>query len=140
MMTLRERIIHAILFEIGAASVTTVAVLGATEHDAQTAMIMSVLISLMAVLWNLLFNAIFDRFFTGKREQRGIFLRMGHSIAFEGGLLIATIPLVAYFLEMTWLQAFWADIGITLIILVYTFIFNWIYDHLRLFFISSDAV
>lgn len=58
-------------------------------------------------------------------------MRILHAIGFEGGLLIATVPMIAYMLQMSVIDALILDIGLTLCILVYTFIFQWCYDHIE---------
>lgn len=45
--------------------------------------------------------------------------------------MLATIPMVAYAMEMSIWQAILLDFSMTMCILVYTFIFQWCYDHLE---------
>ena len=61
-------------------------------------------------------------------NKRPVWLRMFHAIFFETCLIILTIPMVAWWLDMTLLEAFITDIGFTLFFLIYAFIFNWAYD------------
>ncbi|TDQ59506.1 putative membrane protein [Mesocricetibacter intestinalis] len=136
-MHTKERIFHAALFELILIVLSVIGLAWLTEHDSRDLLHMTVIISLIAMLWNFIFNWIFDRFFTGARENRRLTLRLFHAVAFEGGLLIFTIPFIAYMLQVDWLTAFVMDIGLTLAVLVYTVIFNWIYDHLRLKFIAA---
>src|SRR5690606_29358554 len=84
-----------------------------------------------SVLWNMLFNHYFEKFEARHHLKRTIKVRIAHAIGFEGGLMLATIPIVAYALHMSLAQAFLLDLALTLCILVYTFIFQWIYDHLE---------
>lgn len=129
-MTVKERIFHAILFEIGAISVATLAVV-ISGKNGQSALAVSLVMAIMAMVWNMIFNSIFDYFVTGKREQRSIRLRIVHTLLFEGILILATMPVIALMMNLTLWQAFWADIGLTTLIVIYTFIFNWSYDMLR---------
>lgn len=55
-------------------------------------------------------------------------VRILHAIGFEGDLMLVTILMVAYAMEMSIGQAILLDLSITLCILVYTFIFQWCYD------------
>ena len=48
---------------------------------------------------NLIFNYFLDKVFTGPREKRGVIFRTLHAISFEGGLLIFTVPIIAYFFK-----------------------------------------
>lgn len=134
MMTLKERLLHSVLFELGAICVATSAVLLFSPKQGGTALGVSVLMAVAAMAWNLVFNSIFDKIFTAPRETRGLGLRIAHTLAFEGGLLLATVPMIAYFLKLTLWQAFWADIGLTALITAYALAFNWVYDHARLKF------
>ncbi|PJG82477.1 PACE efflux transporter [Caviibacterium pharyngocola] len=135
-MQFKERIFHAVLFEVLAVLLTTIGMAIFTKHETSAIFGTIVAISLTAVVWNFVFNYFFDKVFTGAREKRSIKLRTAHTVIFELGLLIFTIPLVAYLLNVDWWTAFVMDIGMTLFIMVYTFVFNWCYDHLRLRFVA----
>lgn len=135
MMTLKERLLHSALFEIGAVGVSTIAMLLVSPEKGSTALGVGVLMSVVAMVWNLIFNSIFDKIFTAPRETRGIVIRILHTVMFECGLLIATVPMIAYFLQLTLWQALMADIGLTILIMIYALIFNWIYDNVRLKFV-----
>lgn len=137
MMTLKERIFHSVLFEAGAVSVATLAVILVSSQKSSTAIGVGILMAAIAMAWNFVFNSIFDRIFTAPRETRGLGLRLFHTLTFEFGLLFATVPLIAHFLQLTLWQAFWADIGLTVLITVYALIFNWIYDNVRLKFVAA---
>lgn len=126
-----ERIFHAVLFEIGAI-ISTVWLMGSvTEHSNGLLTTTIILISLIALSWNVVFNALFDKLFQGERLARGLSVRLLHTIGFELGLLAFTLPLVAYMLNIGWWEAFLMDIGMTLIVMGYSLIFNWCYDYLR---------
>ncbi|OOF63001.1 hypothetical protein BKL51_08955 [Rodentibacter sp. Ppn85] len=135
MMTLKERLLHSALFEIGAVGVSATVMLLVSPEKGGAALGVGILISLVAMAWNLIFNSIFDKIFTAPRETRGLGMRIFHTVMFEGGLLVATIPMIAYFLQLTLWQALMADIGLTILIMVYALIFNWIYDNVRLKFV-----
>ncbi|MGQ0286697.1 PACE efflux transporter [Pasteurellaceae bacterium 22721_9_1] len=134
-----ERFFHAVLFEILAIFISIIAIKLFSHHPTTETTIVVVLISVIAVIWNMIFNWIFDLFFTGAREKRSFKLRLFHTFAFEGGLLLFTLPVVAYVLQINYLAAFIMDIGLTLLILVYTFIFNWLYDNIRANLIKKRA-
>lgn len=134
-MNLTERVFHSVLFEMGAVTVATIAVTTASNTATDTAIGVSIVMAIMAMALNFTFNYLFDKIFTGKREERGFSFRLFHTFAFEGTLLLFTIPTLAYMLEITLGQALFADIGLTLLITLYALIFNWIYDHIRLKFV-----
>lgn len=131
-MSIYERIFHAVLFEVLAIILTVIGLYLFTEHALNKLSSIVILISLIAMLWNLIFNWIFDYFYSDSRETRGFKIRALHVILFEGGLLLMTLPLVAYILNISLWQAFILDFAMTIFIMIYTFIFNYIYDHTRI--------
>lgn len=62
---------------------------------------------------------------------RTMWARVVHSVLFEIGLILAVVPLAAWWLDIGLWEAFVLDIGIVLFFLPYTFAFNWGYDHVR---------
>lgn len=136
-MTLKERVLHSILFELGAITLATVLVLAFSDVQTGSAIGVSVVMAVMATVWNFVFNYGFDKLFTAPRETWGFGLRVFHTVAFETGLLVFTMPVIAYLLGLTLWQAFLADVGLTVTITVYAPIFKWIYDNIRLKFIEK---
>lgn len=137
-MSKKERLFHAVLFEILAILISVLAVKLVSHYPTTETTFIILLISLIAVIWNMLFNWIFDLLFTAPRETRKIPLRLFHTILFEGGLLIFTLPMIVYVLNIGWLSAFLMDIGLTILILIYTFFFNLGYDHIRAIIIKNN--
>lgn len=137
-MTAWERVLHAILFELLAILFTVILTAFFTSHSTNSLAAVIILISLIAIAWNFIYNWLFDKVITGERIARGLSIRILHSVLFEGGLLVFTLPLVMYILNIGLWEAFVMDMGMTLFVLVYSVIFNWIYDHLRLKFIKAN--
>lgn len=139
-MSLKERLCHSLLFEMGAVAIASIIVLAFSSVKPSTAIGTGVVMALMAMAWNFIFNAGFDKVFTEPRQNRSFGLRLFHTISFELGLLIFTIPVIAYLLNLTLWQALLADVGLTIVITVYALIFNWIYDNIRLKFIKQTPL
>ena len=117
-MSKKERFFHAILFEILAILISILAVKLVSHYPTTKTTLIIVLISLIAVIWTMLCNWIFDLFFTAPRETRTIPLRICHTLVFEGGLLLFTLPMIVYVMNIGWQEAFLMDIGLTLLILI----------------------
>lgn len=130
-MSTQERIFHALLFELLAVSLSILGLIIFTNHDPQVLSGTMIVIASMAMAWNFLFNWVFDQFFTGDKEKRTMKLRVFHVIIFEAGLLILTVPVMAYILTVSIVDAFMMDIIVTVFITIYAFIFNWMYDNIR---------
>ena len=129
--SVKERFFHALGFEVLAIAIC--APLGAwlLGYSLGHIGLLTLMISLVAMSWNMVFNAIFDRAQRRLGFDRTLVARAIHAIIFEVGLLLAVVPLAAWWLDMGLWQAFVLDIGISLFFLPYAFLFNWTYDHVR---------
>ena len=87
--------------------------------------------------WNFVFNWIFDKLVPGDRLARGPIIRTIHAVLFEGLFMLATVPIIMYMMQMTFWMAFMTDITMTLVILGYTYVYNWVYDRARLYFVEA---
>ncbi|NQW82285.1 MAG: PACE efflux transporter, partial [Polaromonas sp.] len=94
--------------------------------------LLTLMISLIAMLWNMLFNALFDRLQLRLGFHRTVVVRAAHAVVFEIGLVLAVVPLAAWWLGISLWTAFLLDIGIVLFFLPYTFFYNLAYDSLRM--------
>ncbi|WP_251424760.1 PACE efflux transporter [Veillonella agrestimuris] len=142
-MSFKERLVQSVLFEMGAILIGYLIMLlithsGESQSHGGSPLLVTILISLTAMVWNFVFNWVFDKFVPGNRLDRGVGIRITHAVLFEGLLLAATIPMIMYFMNMTFVEAFMADISMTLAILGYTYVFNWGYDHLRIRFVNAE--
>jgi uncharacterized membrane protein len=132
MRTTRDRIRHAISFElIGLALITP---LGAWAFGMPVADIgvVGVGAATLATVWNYIYNLGFDaamqRLTGGTRKS--IAVRISHAVLFEVGLLIVLMPLIAWYLGISLVQAFLMDVAFAGFYLVYAFVFNWGYDRI----------
>jgi uncharacterized membrane protein len=92
---------------------------------------LAIAISTIAMLWNMLFNAAFDRAQAKMGFRRTIPVRALHALLFEIGMLLAVVPLAAWWLDISLLRAFILDIGVLVFFLFYAFVYNWCYDVIR---------
>jgi len=135
-----ERIFHTILFESLALISSTVGLIIFTDHAPQSLSGTMIAVVTIAMIWNFVFNAMFDKCYPGKREERCLKMRVAFIIAFEAGLLLFTVPLMAYLLDITIIEAFWLDISVTIFITLYAFTFHYCYDNLRAMIIQRRQV
>lgn len=91
---------------------------------------LAVMMSLIATWWNYQFNLWFDRFYLHPRgrQLKTQPERLAHALLFELGLLAAFLPLTAWYLSVSLLQAFWLDLAFMLFYLVYGYLYHWAYD------------
>ena len=135
-----ERIFHTVLFESLALISSTIGLIIFTDHTPESLSGTMIAVVTIAMIWNFVFNAVFDKCYPGKREARSLTMRVAFIIAFEAGLLLFTVPLMAYLLDVTLVDAFWLDIGVTMFITLYAFTFHYCYDNLRAMIMQRRAV
>ena len=129
--TLTERIIHAVSFE----GLATLILAPTTAWLMQRSVVemggLSILLATLAMIWNLIYNAVFDRLWPVSRVVRTLKVRALHAVGFESGFIIIGVSAVAWVLGVSLIQAFMLEIGFLLFFLPYTMLFNWLWDTLR---------
>jgi uncharacterized membrane protein len=127
-----DRLRHAISFEVIALILVIPAgaiLFDVPLHDFGVVGIVS---ATLATLWNLGYNVLFDlalQRLTGTTLKSRI-VRVLHALAFEVGLLMVLLPFIAWYLGISLWDAFVLDIALAAFYLVYSYVFNLIYDTL----------
>jgi uncharacterized membrane protein len=139
MQGIRRRIVFVTLYELIAIVATSAGLAAFSDSGLQRAGVAAVVSSAVAVVWNVVFNTLFERW-EARQTVRGRSLarRAAHAIGFEGGLVVTLVPFFAWWLDITLWQAFVLDLGLLLFFLVYTFVFNWVFD--RIFGLPASAL
>jgi uncharacterized membrane protein len=136
----RERVWHALAFEL-IATLICAPVLGWVMDTSLAKMgALTVAISGVAMAWNMVFNTAFDRVQRRIGFTKTPRVRVVHTLLFEIGLTVMTVPLAAWWLGIGLWEAFWLDAGILLFFVPYTLAFNWGYDVLRERWLRRQAV
>jgi len=129
--TLKERFYHALGFEVVAIAIVSPVAAWLMDKPLFQMGALAIMLSTVAMVWNMIYNAGFDRVFPRERVQRGLGLRVMHALGFEGGFILIGLPLAAWMLGVSLWQAFLVEIGFFLFFLPYTVVYNWVYDKLR---------
>lgn len=129
--TVLERFLHALVFEVLAIGLSAPLAAVLSGHSMTDMGVVTVVIAVMALIWNMVYNALFDRFLAATRKSKTLVLRIWHSIGFELGLLLMAIPFVVWWLNIGLWEALVLDIGLILFYLPYAYIYNLAYDTLR---------
>ncbi|WP_445115600.1 chlorhexidine efflux PACE transporter AceI [Acinetobacter sp. WZC-1] len=132
MLISKRRIIHAFSYEIILLIIIAMALSFIFEVPLELSGTLGVVMALTSVIWNMVFNHFFEKFEASRQLKRTVAVRIWHALGFEGGLMLITIPMVAYAMKMALIEAVLLDFSITLCILVYTFIFQWGYDYVEM--------
>lgn len=139
MRTVRDRIRHALSFEI--IGLILAIPLGALvfHHPMEDIGVITVVASIVATVWNYLYNWGFDHALkraTGS-VQKSLPVRVGHAVLFELGLVALLTPFVAWYLGIGLIEALLLDVSLAVFYMVYAFVFNFAYD--RVFPIPGEA-
>ena len=132
MMISKRRVVHALTYEIILLVIIAIALSFIFEVPMEITGTLGIAMAVTSVIWNMIFNHFFEKYEKKHQLKRTVPVRIMHAIGFEGGLMLATIPMVAYALNMSLLEAILLDFSMTMCILVYTFIFQWCYDHIEM--------
>ncbi|WP_394155212.1 PACE efflux transporter [Loktanella salsilacus] len=132
MRTLADRIRHAISFEVLALLLIVPLASFVFHQPMHDIGVISVVSATIAMLWNVVYNFLFDLWLKRKSgstlKSRG--MRVLHAMLFEGGLLVALMPFIAWYLQISLAQAFVMDVSFALFYMGYAYAFNWGYDWL----------
>ena len=125
-----RRFVFVTLYELIAIIVSSVLFM-AIGLEAGASGVMAVVASTLAIVWNVTFNRLFERWEARQTVKgRSVRRRAVHAMGFEGGLALMLIPLMAWWFEVSLWQATWMEAGLLLFFLVYTYAFNWAFDHI----------
>lgn len=102
-----ERIVHAVGFE--AIAVMICAPLGAWLLNRSMVQIgaLAVMLSTVAMVWNMIYNTVFDRLWPVSRVARNLKVRVFHALGFEAGFVLIGVPIAAWMLSISFRPLCW---------------------------------
>ena len=138
MQGIRRKIVYVSLYEAFAILFASVGLATLSGAGAGTSTALATVCSVIAVIWNLAFNSMFEAW-EARQPVRGrtVKRRIAHALCFEGGLAAILVPLFAWWLNIGLWEALLFDAALLLFFLVYTFVFNWSFD--RVFGLPASA-
>ncbi|AEG71110.1 multidrug/biocide efflux PACE transporter [Ralstonia solanacearum] len=135
-----ERVLYALAFELIATLICAPLLSWLMGQPLAQMGALTILFALAAMAWNMVFNAAFECIERRCGWARTLTVRAAHAVAFEGGLVVLLVPLGAWWLGVSLLEALLLDIGLMLFFLPYTFFFNLAYDNLRARWVAGRAL
>lgn len=138
MQPVTRRLLQAVLYEVFAVAAVGPALGWIFDAPMVSSLLLAVLMSAVALVWNYLFNGWFERW-EARQATRGRSWRrrLLHGLGFEGGLVVLLVPVMAWWLDTSLLQAFVADLGVLVFFFVYAVVFTWAFD--RVFGLPASA-
>ncbi|WP_234266588.1 PACE efflux transporter [Hydrogenophaga sp. NFH-34] len=129
MQGLQRKIVYITLYELIAIASSSVGLALLSGQGAGHASVAAVAASAIAVVWNFVFNTLFERWEARQATRgRGFWRRVAHAVGFEGGLVLTLVPLFAWWFGITLWQAFLLEAWLIVFFLIYTFVFNLAFD------------
>jgi uncharacterized membrane protein len=124
-----RRVLQAVLYEVFAVAFVG-PVLGVLfDKPFDSTLALAVLMSAIALCWNYVFNAAFERWESRQAVRgRSLVRRLAHGVGFEGGLTVLLVPVMAFWLNTSFLTAFVANLGLLFFFFVYAIGFTWTFD------------
>ena len=134
----KRRLIYVSLYELIAIAAATAGLALLSGQGAGHSSVVAVAASVIAIVWNIVFNWAFERWESRQRVRgRSVARRVAHAIGFEGGLVFTLVPLFAWWFKVSLWEAFVMDLALIVFFLCYTFVFNWAFD--RVFGLPASA-
>jgi uncharacterized membrane protein len=135
----RRKIVYVSLYELIAIAVASTGLALGSGASLERAGLIAVVSSIIAVVWNLVYNTLFERWEARQRVRgRSIRRRIAHAVGFELGFLVLLVPLFAWWFGITVWHALVLEMGLALFFLGYTFVFNWAFD--KIFGLPASAL
>lgn len=125
----KRKIIQAIAYEAIALAIIVPVMAWAAQGPLMDSVALGAALSATALVWNVVFNTLFEAWESRRlHPARTIGRRVLHAIGFEGGLALITLPMIAWWLNVSLVQAFWMDLGLVTFFMLYTFAYQWCFD------------
>nr|WP_298251149.1 PACE efflux transporter [uncultured Halomonas sp.] len=129
MQGIKRRVTYVVFYELITLLIISTAFSFFSGKDAGHSTTLGVVTVMLAIVWNTVYNTLFEMWEkTRQARGRSLVRRIIHAIGFEVGFVAITLPLFAWWLEMTLLDAFMLDAGLTLFFMFFTFFYNWAFD------------
>ncbi len=135
-----DRLRHTLMFEALLLTLLAPMMSLMLNRDIVDVGMLSVVISIKAMLINPVFNYFFDRIDVRQGRvptERKLLGRVIHAMGLEVTLTATSLPLIVWWLDVTFMQALVVDMVMIFAVMAYTLVFNWGYD--RVFPVAQPA-
>lgn len=138
MQGLLRRVVYISLFEVTGIVISALILAYLSGTAPSHTGPLAVMTSALAVTVNLVYTSLFERWEASRpARSRSFGRRVLHALGFQVTLLVFLIPLMAWWMEMSILEALVLDAALIVFFPCYMFAFNWTFDQV---FGLPDAV
>ncbi|OOV88061.1 PACE efflux transporter [Oceanospirillum linum] len=139
-MSHKERMLHMVLFEVVALILMAVAATYIMGGGVVKMAGLALSLSLIAMIWNYVYNYGYDKIYGVDRSKRTKKTRILHGLGFELGLMLVSLPLLMWVLQLGFWTVLVMDAGIVVFFVLYAIAFNWIYDSIRAQLVAKGKI
>lgn len=126
---IKRRLVYVSVFEMLGIVFATIVLMALSGGDAKQSLPVAIIVSTAAVVWNFIYNTLFEAWEVRKHIQARTFkIRSIHAIGFEGGLFLFCLPVYMLWYEVGVWTALTMQAALLLFFLVYTFVFTLAFD------------
>jgi len=136
---LKRKLVYVTFYELIGLCMSTLGLAYLSDTQASYTGPLAVMITTIAMIWNLIYNTLFE-YWESRQATRGrsVARRVVHAVGFQLTLVIYLIPLIAWWLDMSLVDALLVDMAFIVLVPCYTFVYNWAFD--KLFGLPSSAM
>ena len=134
----RRKIVYAVTFEALGTLAASAYLWTVSNASAGSSLALAILTATIALCWSFAFNTGFEAWEARQSVKgRSFRRRTAHALLFEGGLVLICIPVMAWWLQVGYLQALVYEAGLIVVFIVYTYLFTLGFD--RIFGLPASA-
>ncbi|WP_194791092.1 PACE efflux transporter [Pseudomonas sp. UFMG81] len=139
MQGLQRKLVYVTFYELIGLCMSTLGLAYLSDTQASHTGPLAVMITTIAMAWNFIYNSLFERWESRQATRgRSVKRRVAHAIGFQLTLVVYLIPLIAWWLDMSLLEALVVDFAFIILVPCYTFVYNWAFD--RIFGLPTSAL
>ncbi|ANS41819.1 PACE efflux transporter [Serratia inhibens] len=129
MQGVKRKLVYVTAYEIIGMAISALGLALLSGNAPSSTGPLAVIITTIAVSWNFIYNALFERWESRQTSRtRTLKRRIVHAVGFQLTLVVYLIPLIAWWMGISLLEALLLDMALIVIIPCYTFVFNWAFD------------
>ena len=126
-----DRLRHTVMFELFLIALLAPLMSLMLERSVVELGLLALVLSLKAMLINLIYNYYFDKWDVSKGRiptERSLPMRIVHAVGLEMTLTATSLPLIMWWLGLNFWQALLMDLAMIMAVMLYALVFNWLYD------------
>ena len=92
---------------------------------------LALMLAVSAMLSNMMYNHFYEMLEHRYGWRRTVVMRVWHTLGFEAFFMSIALPLTAWWLDVSIIDALILDLVFSVFFMLYAFCFNWVYDIAR---------